>query len=904
MKKNLPFKFFTVFLFLLMAGYYTFAQSTVFISQVTDPADHYQGRYVQLYNSGKTAVDLGSGNYYLVKQANGGNYYNIALTGTIQPDGVYVVAGYSDFSTYYSGYNADQTNGSLTGNGDDGYYLYKGGDNTSGTLIDAYGVPNVQASSSDAWYYQDGVAIRNSNIGTGNSTWSDSEWTVNLGVNTTDLDPSTHTYNSGSDVTPPTWSSGYPKTIIVEDTRAIISVKTDEEGMAYVITVPHGSSAPTPDEVKAGIDYGSVNVVTADSITIASVEIWSTKVISGLTVNTAYDLWIVARDNAGNLQDAPTSLSITTTGSRSLTLTNPKANDEAALGDSIQISWTSTNIDSLVLGAYSFSTQELDVVTNYRLDAGKGSYKLEIPYEADTGFYTLYIADAYDSTFYDSVSPLHIVDNRILTWVEPQTEDTVYVGDTLTFKWTASHVDSILIGGYNYGENNSFMITGDLDHNDAAHWKPVAASDGSYEFYLAPDKVGGSYTLAMKLYDAKDTSFNVTAYPVYILDTLPLKLAYSAPIAGMTDFPASAPISCTFTYDSIKPGTGKVYIRNLSDGAIYQSIDASSLNIQGDNFYFMPNPALVAGDSYYITMDSGLVQNADESQVFKGLETDSLSFTIATSSLVFSEYIEGSSNNKALEVYNNTDHDINLDEYGIGGSYNGSGIQEDLYYFPTGAVLKSGNVFVLANSQADPKILAVTDDTLAYDEGGYVMSFNGNDARVLIRIMNNGSDRAWIDAIGDPNYDPGNGWDVAGVTEATYDHTLLRKADINIGTADWGSSAGTDATSSQWVVKDKDDFTNLGLPTSTQGINNIKLAKKVKLYPNPGSGIFNVDLNNTLKGPIIMKIMDMTGRVILKKSFNQAPNTIHVNISSLASNMYFFQINDQNNIIVKRFIKR
>ena len=41
--------------------------------------------------------------------------------------------------------------------------------------------------------------------------------------------------------------------------------------------------------------------------------------------------------------------------------------------------------------------------------------------------------------------------------------------------------------------------------------------------------------------------------------------------------------------------------------------------------------------------------------------------------LFFSEYIEGSSNNKALEIYNGTGSEINLENYRINQSVNGGG---------------------------------------------------------------------------------------------------------------------------------------------------------------------------------------------------------------------------------------
>ena len=68
-----------------------------------------------------------------------------------------------------------------------------------------------------------------------------------------------------------------------------------------------------------------------------------------------------------------------------------------------------------------------------------------------------------------------------------------------------------------------------------------------------------------------------------------------------------------------------------------------------------------------------------------------------------------------------------------------------------------------------------------------------------------------LDWLGDWNGDPGSGWSVAGVTNATKDHTLIRKSYIDKGNTDWSSSAGTDANNSEWIVKEKDDFSSLGI---------------------------------------------------------------------------------------------
>ncbi len=178
--------------------------------------------------------------------------------------------------------------------------------------------------------------------------------------------------------------------------------------------------------------------------------------------------------------------------------------------------------------------------------------------------------------------------------------------------------------------------------------------------------------------------------------------------------------------------------------------------------------------------------------------------------LIFSEYIEGSSNNKALELYNASSQTVYLDNYRVVSSYNGSGWSTSLYTFPVGATLAAGDVWVIANEGAAQTILSVADEILAYNAGGYIVSFTGNDARGIEMTTDGGTSWTLIDVIGIPDEDPGTGWAVAGTPAATYDHTLVRKSSITEGTTDWTTSAGTTAGDSQWIVYLVDTFEYLG----------------------------------------------------------------------------------------------
>jgi hypothetical protein len=151
------------------------------ISEVADPEDVYQARFVELYNNSGSTIDFNSETWYLCRQTNGGTgWEDKKLTGTIAHGNVYVAAQYNENETDYFyknyGFMADFDYGGLAGNGNDGYFLYYGGDHTSGTLVDAYGVIDEDGIGKD-WEYEDSRAVRK-DVTEGNPTWTASEWEI------------------------------------------------------------------------------------------------------------------------------------------------------------------------------------------------------------------------------------------------------------------------------------------------------------------------------------------------------------------------------------------------------------------------------------------------------------------------------------------------------------------------------------------------------------------------------------------------------------------------------------------------------------------------------------------------------------------------------------------------------
>jgi len=166
------------------------------ISEIADPLDNSNTRFVEIKNTGLTEINFTSDPVFLCKQANGGATWNsVALTGTMAPGVIQVVAySVSYFDTAYNA-PADQYAGSVANfNGDDGVFLYYGGDQTNGILMDAFGEVDVRGDTTD-WFYQDGHVVRNRGILSPNSIWTASEWSIVRNVNYDNMTPYLHAAN-------------------------------------------------------------------------------------------------------------------------------------------------------------------------------------------------------------------------------------------------------------------------------------------------------------------------------------------------------------------------------------------------------------------------------------------------------------------------------------------------------------------------------------------------------------------------------------------------------------------------------------------------------------------------------------------------------------------------------------
>lgn len=163
-----------------------------------------------------------------------------------------------------------------------------------------------------------------------------------------------------------------------------------------------------------------------------------------------------------------------------------------------------------------------------------------------------------------------------------------------------------------------------------------------------------------------------------------------------------------------------------------------------------------------------------------GMGMASAQDTHTYSDLIVSEYVEGSSYNKAIEIYNGTGADVDLSAYTLQKQSNGAGEYGNA--LELSGMLADGLTYVIVVEDCDNSDLRDLADTIASSQA---MNFNGNDAVALFK----GSEK--IDEVG-----------VFGSTADWGKDVTLRRI--------YGEGPTATYDPSEWTEADKDDFSDLG----------------------------------------------------------------------------------------------
>ncbi|MDP2715341.1 ExeM/NucH family extracellular endonuclease [Rheinheimera sp.] len=158
--------------------------------------------------------------------------------------------------------------------------------------------------------------------------------------------------------------------------------------------------------------------------------------------------------------------------------------------------------------------------------------------------------------------------------------------------------------------------------------------------------------------------------------------------------------------------------------------------------------------------------------------------------LFISEYVEGSGNNKALELYNPTNDAIALDAYSVQVYFNGNTTAGTTINL-SGSIA-AGATFVIADNDSAAQLLALTDLQVTQS------LWNGDDT---ITLSKNG---VVLDSIGQLGVDPGSAWGSGSITTA---NDTLRRAAVSYDANPNDSFDPAD----QWLGFSQDDFSDIGL---------------------------------------------------------------------------------------------
>ncbi len=171
----------------------------------------------------------------------------------------------------------------------------------------------------------------------------------------------------------------------------------------------------------------------------------------------------------------------------------------------------------------------------------------------------------------------------------------------------------------------------------------------------------------------------------------------------------------------------------------------------------------------------------------------------AMAEIIITEYIEGSSNNKAVEITNmgNEAIDMGAAKYKLAMYTNGSPTEHDERKIELTGVLAPGASYVLYNDSAEDIFKT------ANGEPSSVTWFNGDDALVLSK------DGVVVDSFGRVGEDPGAAWtDANNADFSTANKTLRRKNGITTG--DTVIDDEFPGSSNQWAVFDINTADGLG----------------------------------------------------------------------------------------------
>ena len=354
----------------------------------------------------------------------------------------------------------------------------------------------------------------------------------------------------------------------------------------------------------------------------------------------------------------------------------------------------------------------------------------------------------------------------------------------------------------------------------------------------------------------------------------------SAPLTVVTQEDTEAPsvpmnivisdetdVSFKITWDPSTDNTEVIHYNIYIDNIFHDMINISSYTIY----------ELTASTTYSVTLEAvdGLNNTSAQSVPVNATTTDGNSNT--TMELLISEYVEGSSNNKAIEIANLITSPVELDGYNLRRDSNGGGEWSER--FDLTGTINVGDVIVIINANANSQILLDQADIVVVNNQstnyGEPLNFNGNDPVGLFK------DDVLIDIVGEFG---------GGSSNFAKDKTLRRKSTVVEPNINFDLN-------NEWEIFPMDTFDDIGGTHLTLSIEENQW-KQLSVYPNPTSdGFLNIKFSQDVK----VEVFSIFGKKLIHTNINQTDSIL--DISTLSKGVYVIKVSHKGLSISTKIIK-
>jgi len=367
----------------------------------------------------------------------------------------------------------------------------------------------------------------------------------------------------------------------------------------------------------------------------------------------------------------------------------------------------------------------------------------------------------------------------------------------------------------------------------------------------------GTYSIYLILTDGNDTTLQ--NFEIIVSDGNPIKFT-SIPVTGAVEdelysynITATGDVGANFTLTGTKLPNWLSLTNNTGDEAVLTGT---------------PSPADIGIDTVILT----LTDDVSEKIIQQFFEINVLAYS-DVNKIIISQYYEGASNDKYIEITNVGTKNVDLSDYYLGrwsttdvpegGFANGEALH--------GTIL-AGQTLVYQNSSASNPtyVIAYANTAATY--------YNGDDPVALTRYGDTWDDR--VDCI------------YASITNGKWgaEKGFYRKADVSRGNKDMSVLDG----SGEWIeisIAQADDATAntseyLGYHICN-AVNISEIDNKILVYPNPVENILYFETADEIK---YVEIVSISGSVVISEEISN--NSI--NVENLNNGLYIIKFTNHS----------